>query len=396
MSISSCALRVPSYRHHKPSGRAVVTLNGKDYYLGSWNTKSSRREYDRLISEWLAAGRPNVQCTDSAGGISVAEVLVRFMRYARGYYRTPDGTPSSELHNLKLALRPLRELYATTEAAGFGPLALQSVRQHMIDRGLVRTNINRHVGRIKLVFKWAVANELVPADVFHGLQAVSGLRAGRSAAKESDPVKPAPEEHIDAILPLVSTPVRAMIELQLLTGARPGEVLAMRGRELDTSGNVWIYSPAQHKTAHRGHRRTIYLGPRAQEAVRPFLKDDPEAFLFSPRDSQEAYWTARRANRQTPMTPSQRRRRRKRNPKRTPGKCYTLCSYGRAIVKACAKANIPAWHPHQLRHNAATRLRKEFGLDVARVILGHRSPVVTEVYAELDRDKAIEVITQVG
>jgi integrase len=60
------------------------------------------------------------------------------------------------------------------------------------------------------------------------------------------------------------------------------------------------------------------------------------------------------------------------------------------------KANVPHWHPNQLRHNAATRLRKEFGLDVARVILGHSSPVVTEVYAEVDREKALAVMEKVG
>jgi hypothetical protein len=40
---------LPSYRHHKPSGQAVVTLNGKDYYLGPWGTKTSRDAYDRLV-----------------------------------------------------------------------------------------------------------------------------------------------------------------------------------------------------------------------------------------------------------------------------------------------------------------------------------------------------------
>ncbi len=54
------------------------------------------------------------------------------------------------------------------------------------------------------------------------------------------------------------------------------------------------------------------------------------------------------------------------------------------------------WHPNQLRHNAATMLRREFGLDTARVILGHSSPAVTEVYAETDRDKAIGIMGQIG
>ncbi|HBR19719.1 MAG TPA: hypothetical protein DD726_05825 [Phycisphaerales bacterium] len=54
------------------------------------------------------------------------------------------------------------------------------------------------------------------------------------------------------------------------------------------------------------------------------------------------------------------------------------------------------WHPHQLRHNAATSLRKEFGLETARIILGHRSAAITEVYAELDQQKAMEAIVRVG
>jgi integrase len=54
------------------------------------------------------------------------------------------------------------------------------------------------------------------------------------------------------------------------------------------------------------------------------------------------------------------------------------------------------WHPHQLRHNAATFPRKEFGLETARIILGHRSAALTEVYAELDQQKAMEAIVKVG
>jgi integrase len=49
-----------------------------------------------------------------------------------------------------------------------------------------------------------------------------------------------------------------------------------------------------------------------------------------------------------------------------------------------------------LRHNAATFLRKEFGLEAARIILGHRSAVITEIYAEQDQQKAFEVIMRVG
>ena len=54
------------------------------------------------------------------------------------------------------------------------------------------------------------------------------------------------------------------------------------------------------------------------------------------------------------------------------------------------------WHPHQLRHNAGTNLRKEFGVEVARIILGHATAFTTEIYAEVDRKQAMEVIGKVG
>jgi integrase len=96
------------------------------------------------------------------------------------------------------------------------------------------------------------------------------------------------------------------------------------------------------------------------------------------------------------MTPSQRARNRKRKPGHAPGARYTTRSYYRAVVRGCQKAGVPEWHPHQLRHNAGTWLRKEFGLDVARIILGHSTPVVTEIYAEADAEKALAVMERVG
>jgi len=58
-------IKAPSYRKHKVSGQAVVTLDGRDFYLGPHGTKASHAEYDRLVAEWLANRR---QLPRSAGG----------------------------------------------------------------------------------------------------------------------------------------------------------------------------------------------------------------------------------------------------------------------------------------------------------------------------------------
>src|SRR4051794_10261210 len=106
------------------------------------------------------------------------------------------------------------------------------------------------------MFKWAVENELVPPSVLQALKAVNGLRRGRTEARESAPVRPVPDAFVDAVRPHVPRLVWAMIELQRLTGMRPGEVLTMRTADLDTAGKVWTYTPSSHKTEHHDKPRT--------------------------------------------------------------------------------------------------------------------------------------------
>ena len=100
--------RVPAYRCHKPSGQAVVTLCGKDHYLGKWNTKASRREYDRLTGQWLAAGRMVPQLDDETGS-TVDEVVLAYWNHAQGYYRK-NGQQTNELAEYRQTIRLVRQL----------------------------------------------------------------------------------------------------------------------------------------------------------------------------------------------------------------------------------------------------------------------------------------------
>lgn len=188
-------VRTPNYRLHKASGQAVVTLDGRDHYLSVHQSQVSLDEYRRMVAEWIANGnrRPGAEQTD----LSISELILAFYRHAEGYYWKTDGSPTSELGNIAFALKPLRELYEHTFAQDFGPLALKSVRQTMIDKKIVRTSINRNIGRIVRMFRWAVENEMVPPSMHHALRAVAGLRYGRSNAKESKPVKPVADAFIE-------------------------------------------------------------------------------------------------------------------------------------------------------------------------------------------------------
>lgn len=322
--------RVPAYRRHKPSGQAVVTLCGKDHYLGRWNTKASRNEYDRLIGEWLAAGRMTPQ-PDDRDDLNVNELLAGYWRFAKSYYRK-DGRPTSELDEYRQSARPLRTLYGHTPARDFGPLALKAVRQNMIDAGWCRGVVNHRVARIKRIFKWAVAEELIPPAVFQGLQAVDRVRKGRTAVRESHPVKPIPDAVVDATLAHLPSVVANMVRLQRLTGCRPAEVCILRPCDVDTSGDVWVYRPESHKTEHHGRERVVCIGPRGQDVLRPYLLPEKTAYCFSPADSERRRLAVLHARRKTPLScgnrPGTNRRRR---PKKRPGNRYDTNSYRRAI-----------------------------------------------------------------
>lgn len=420
-------VRIPKLCKHKATGQAVVRLNGRDHYLGQFGTASATSAYERMIAEWLAHGR---RLPNASPGPTMNELILAYWRRCQQHYRKSDGSASSELDLVRLAMRPLKELYGRTSADKFGPLALKAVRQRMIDARLSRGVINAHIGRIKRLFKWAVENELVPLSAYHGLQAVAGLQRGRCAARDTAPVKPVPDARICPIHSFVAPQVWAMIELQLLTGMRPGEACVMRSCDLDTSGRVWIYRPESHKTEHHGVERLIFIGPKAQEVLKPWLKLNTKAYLFSPAEAEAARNAERKRKRGTPMTPSQAKRKPKSNRRRPWRELYDVDSYRRAIQRACddafplpehlgphpdesrrtwltrlspeQKAEIRAWrrdhrwHPHQLRHNAATWIHKEFGVELARIILGHTTAFTTEIYAEADRRQALEVMAKIG
>jgi integrase len=381
--------KLPTYRLHKASGQALVCLDGRRIYLGPHGSPASRAEYDRFVGEWLAHQRR----LPDRPALSVNELMLAFWRYAESHY-TRDGRPTRHLENLRDALRPVRRLYGHTEAAGFDAAALKAVRRAMVDAGLCRNTVNGRVGKVRSMFKWAVAEKLVPAEVLTELCAVKALDYGRDGVRETGPVSPVPDEHVRAVLPHLPAPVRAMVELQALTGMRPGEVVPMRSGEVDRSGAVWLYRPRRHKTMHKGVNRVVPIGLKAQEILSPWLKDDPDAFVFPPaaavtaRDEKKA---ARRAGARGPK-----RRGKKAHPKRPPGPHYSRSAYRQAVARACRKAGVPVWGPNRLRHALATKVARRFDLRAAQSVLGHKSVRTTETYVKPDPDRASDVMREDG
>jgi integrase len=453
--------KTPSIRTRPDTTQSIVTLTDcrtgkrRDYWLGEHGTPQSRERYHRVIAAWESLGRrwpdPNdVGCTvrSTRRGIEASESAFTVTVLVRDYWRVVrDEHKSKRLSNIKVTLRLLRDHHGSESAAMFGPRKLSQLREAMIlgdatvradgrttRKPWSRRTCNDRIGIIVSMFRWAASQERVPATVPQALGMLPPLKRGRSAAIEDKQVKSVERSIVDATLPHLSRQVRSMVELQLLTGARPGEIVSLRPCDIDsqTIEGVWVYRPHSHKNQYRGHDRAIHLGPRAQSIIAAYLDREPEAPLFSPAEAEAERRTAASLARATPNscgnTPGSNR---KSSPRSTPGSRYTADSYRRAIERACARAfPLPPalapknsesqsawsqrlspeqhdevrrwrrqhrWHPHQLRHTAATEIRRQFGLEAAQLALGHSSAEVTDaVYAERDLSKVAEVMRQVG
>jgi integrase len=375
--------------------------------LGPYDSEESHQEYHRLLTEWRTAGRRLPD--QAAGDVTVAELLAAFWDHAAEHYRRPDGTHTSEMGNFKLAFRPLVAMYAHTSAAAFSPKALQAVRARMVEGGAARRTINKWVNRVRHVFKWGTYQELVPVTVYQSLQTVPALAAGRSAARETDPVKPVADDHVDPILPFLRPQTRAVVQLLRLTGMRPGEAVQVRPIDLDRSGPVWLYRPEQHKKRWRGLNRVVPIGPRGQVILSPFLTGrPPAAFVFSPREAVRGLWDEQRALRRSKVYPSQVRDQAARLA--AFGEFYTVGQLDTAIRRAIERENarrerwagqggydpVPHWSANQLRHAHGTKVNRLYGLEAAQVALGHERADVTQVYAERDLERAKQIAAAVG
>ncbi len=352
--------RIPAYTLHKSTGQARTRVAGRDYYLGLYGSVESRQRYGELIATCasgvdIAPDKLKAGTKIDPGQFTVNELCLAFMRHAEQHYRK-GGEPTDEIDCFKSAIRVLVDLYGHEMVNDLGPIKLKAVRGKMVSKGWCRKYVNRSVNRLRHIFRWGVAGELVEPTTLQKLEALAPLLIGRTEAPDHPQRQAVPQEHIDAVRKIVSAQCRDLIDLQLTSGARPGELLLLTSGMIDRSGEVWTAELREHKTQHRGKTRRLAFGPKSQLILRRHLQADPDAKLF--RIRRNAYRTA--------------------------------------VVRACEKLEIPRWTPHWLRHNVATKVRDEFGIEAAQAMAGHASPLMTNHYASKMNVLAEQVAKLIG
>ena len=313
----------------------------------------------------------------SPAGVTVSELCALWADHCREYY---NG--SSMATNAILAVRIFRELYGTAAVAELTHADMLRFRDALVRSGVARTTVNRRLWCAKSMMEWALDEALIPAVVKAELTQVKGVKRGRSAARETQPVRPVDAATVAATLEHMMPNTADMVRVHRLTGMRPCELCAMRWSLIDTSRTPWVYRvPAEvNKNAWRGELgrpRVVCIGPKARAILERHRGADVP---FSPAMSMAEWLEARHAARTTPVYERKRRGPDAHVP-RVLGERWTTDSYCGTIAAACRKAGIAPWGSNRLRHAFGTEVRRAFGLETARAVLGHTGGgCVTDIY----------------
>lgn len=385
----------PKYALHKGTGQARVRINGKDIYLGLYGSPESWTRYNEEVYKWQR------QLEETVSELTIRQLTRLYLQFAKQHYRK-NGKATSKVAVIKTALRTLNRHYRDLAANEFSPKRFKKIRETMIEADLARTTINDYMAVIRRMVRWAVSEELIKTEVLIAIQAVSDLQQDRTEARETDPVEAVSDACLNSLEGHVSDMVWAMMQLQRLTGMRPGEVRIMRSCDITKSGEVWEYRPSSHKMQRKKKQRIVPLGERAQAIIKSWLRPELDAYLFSPLGSNGS-------------------------------RPYTKDAYCRAITRGCEEAfgmpehlkdatlglekkskserkrtidrrrkeasewrRLNAFTPNQIRHTYATAARREFGIEGARTVLGHAKADTTEIYAERDLDAARAIAAKIG
>ena len=236
MTVTYARKQLPKYCLHKASGRAFVRIEGKMYYLGKYGSQISRQEYDRIIGEFITNGRQDLAPQNE---ILVENLIARFLEhmernlhYSHSYKKQMAGM-----------LTLLNNLYGKQPVSHFDRASLKAIRQQFVDKGLCRATINGYVGKIRKLFDWGCDEEIIPADIALALRTVRSLEWGRTAAIDYNPIEPIEDAIVEKTLPHLTPVYRDMVQVQRLIGGRPQDVRNMRFCDIDTSNDIWKYTP---------------------------------------------------------------------------------------------------------------------------------------------------------
>lgn len=336
-----------------------ILLNKKGDYYCNWNRKrfylgrSAERARENLLK---LLTRADGVCTEPeiSNEITVLELVEKFLCAWQNH---------THFAKIRVVAKMLLPHFGRYSVSAFGPKCLAECRQRWVEENLTRNYINKLTQWIIRIFRWGVAQEIVPLEIVQRLELVEPLKEG--VGRESMPRLDVADEDVLGTLPFLSETVRDMVILQRISGMRPSEVFRMTLEQfVKRDENVWVYVPFNHKTKQHSKTRVIAFGKYEIAILKKYADGKKtDEFLFQTRMKTQ----------------------------------FNRYSYNANVQRAIqfanqAGGNVNHWTPYQLRHAAATFISLLMDENAVAVALGHASTRMTRIYDHSAVQKAVELV----
>lgn len=351
--------RLPALLLHRASGQGRVRIAGRYVYVGKFGTDAARQRYAEVLQQHFSAAaqaavvQPEPATAPLARLVTVNDLCLRFVTERIPLYLTSEGKPSAERDCFRGVIRLLHQRFGELPVDNFGPLCLRQIRDDMVKKGWSRNFINKQIRRLRYIFRFGISWEIVDPSVAEKLKSVPALGPLESSAPEYPARKSVPDKDQRKVRELLSPAYRDIFDLLRLTGARPGEILRLTVESIQQEGDVWHADFERHKTSKFGKSRTLFFNRSAQAILLRYMDAAADTGrLFSVERS----------------------------------------TFSNAVKRACQRAGVPAFVPHQLRHTVATKLSDDLGTECAQRLLGHATRAMAEHYSRAATKKAKKAV----
>jgi integrase len=390
-------------------------------HLGVWQSIEAESKWRRIAAEYVR--NPSAGAM-SADAVTVADVMTGYLESLKR-----NGASVNVRDQDGRACTSLAVAYGDLPIGEFGPVQIKTWASSLADTNLAaefgwerprlddkpskslgRKTVKAFIAAVLRAIRWAIGNDLVrSAETRIEDLANTDVMAGIKA-KPPKKRHPADSMDVERTLQELTPTLQTAVLILRLTGMRTMEMLTMRPIDIRRGGVfqlangqririkeeseaarkrgeigpddvVWWYVPESHKTAHHGISRVIPIMPVVQKLLAMLPGRDSDAPYISPKESTAEFRDRQRINRISTGRKPQFMREKKKRPKKAPTDQYQASQFRQAILRACKRAGVDPWTPHQLRHAASTAAVDATGdIRAVQQLLGHDSPRTTEGY----------------
>ena len=155
--------RPPSYRLHKARGCAVVTIDGRNHYLGKHGSEESCKLYEQLIAAWKARSfrpAPSKAIKATNEPKLMIELCAAYMAHANTYY-VKAGKATGAIYGIRALVKLLTEHCGHVVASEFNSAHVHQLLDVMVAAKLARPYINEHLGRLKRIRRCVASSTIL-------------------------------------------------------------------------------------------------------------------------------------------------------------------------------------------------------------------------------------------